>query len=110
MADGDIAHQIVKHVTPEDLRHQAHSFVAAKLAAIGRDNAGALLAAMLESIKAIVRQFGGIRMSVNAKDATVMFGIVLHHERLYYSISAALNPESYSRNMFQDANLPRAKA
>jgi hypothetical protein len=55
-------------------------------------NARTLLAAMLERIKAVVREFGGVGMSINAEDATIMFGIMLHHERHYYSIDKEVNP------------------
>ena len=42
------------------------------------DDAGAFLAAMLQGVKPVVGQFGGIGMPVNAEDTAIMFGIVLH--------------------------------
>jgi hypothetical protein len=42
------------------------------------DDPGALLPPVLQRIQSIVRQFGGIRMAVNAEDTTVMFWVALH--------------------------------
>ena len=46
-----------------------------KLFAIGADDASALLPAMLEGVATVVGQFGGVRMTLNAKDAAVMFRV-----------------------------------
>jgi len=40
-------------------------------------NTRALLSAMLQRVKAVVRQFRGIWMAVNAEDAAIVFGIML---------------------------------
>lgn len=50
-----------------------------KLAPVESDYPGALLPPVLQGIKAVVRQFGGIWMTVNAEDATVMFWVMLYH-------------------------------
>jgi hypothetical protein len=42
------------------------------------DDAGALLAAMLQRVKAVVGEFGGVRMTENAEHTAIMFGVVLH--------------------------------
>ena len=55
--------------------------MAVELFAIGSDDAGALLPAMLQGIKAVVCQLSGIGMAINAEDSTIMFGIMLHHAR-----------------------------
>jgi len=68
----------VKGFAAEDLRDQPHAFVRVELLPVRGDDSGALLAAMLESVKAIVRQFGGVRMPVNAEDSAIMFGVLLH--------------------------------
>jgi hypothetical protein len=47
-----------------------------KFPVVAGDDAGAFLSAMLERIKAVVGQFGGIRMTENAEDSAVMFGIM----------------------------------
>jgi hypothetical protein len=44
---------------------------------VAGDDAGAFLPAMLERVKAVVGQFGGIRMTENAEHAAVMFGVIL---------------------------------
>src|SRR5438445_6224632 len=49
-----------------------------ELFAVRSNNAGAFLAAMLERIKTIIGQLGGMRMAINAKDAAIMFWIFLH--------------------------------
>ena len=81
VADGHLADQVVQDVAVEDLRHQAHALVRAKLPAVGGDDAGALLAAMLQGVEAVVGQLRGVRMAVNAEDAAIMFGIFLHQQR-----------------------------
>src|SRR5207249_4758037 len=68
----------IEDVPGENLRHQPHAFVGAKLNAVGGDDSGAFLAAMLQGIEAVVGQFGGIRMPVNAEDPAIMFRIFLH--------------------------------
>ena len=68
----------MKGFAAEDLRDQPHAFVRVELLPVRGDDSGALLAAMLESVKAIVRQFGGVRMPVNAEDSAIMFGVLLH--------------------------------
>lgn len=78
MANGHVADQTVKHFAIENLRHQPHAPVHAKLFAVARDNAGAFLPAMLQRVKAVVREFGGIRMTENAEHAAIMFGVMLH--------------------------------
>ena len=50
-------------------------------AAIARNDARAFLAAMLQGVKSVVRQFGGIGMAKDAKDAAVMFWIGLHQAK-----------------------------
>jgi hypothetical protein len=60
------------------LRHETHAPVDAKLFAVAGDDAGAFLAAMLERVKAVVREFGGVGMAKNAEDAAIMFGVILH--------------------------------
>jgi hypothetical protein len=47
-----------------------------ELSAITTDNAGTFLSPMLEGVKTVVRQFGGIGMSENAENAAVMFWIM----------------------------------
>jgi hypothetical protein len=81
MADGNFTDHVMQNIAFENLRNQAHAFMGMEEFAIGGDNAGALLASMLESIETIVRQFRGVWMTINAKDATVMFWVALHRSR-----------------------------
>jgi hypothetical protein len=63
----------------------------AKLFSITRDNACALLAAMLERIKTIVSQYRGIRMAENTEDTTIMLGLLVglvHHARAIIPLPA----------------------
>ena len=78
MPDAGVAHQPVEHVAGEDLRHQPHAPVDVEGLAVGRDDARALLPPVLEGVEAIVGQFGGIRMPMDAKDPAVMLRMVLH--------------------------------
>ena len=36
------------------------------------------IAAMLEGVEAVMREFRRVRMTVNAEHAAVMFGVILH--------------------------------
>src|SRR5260370_24610958 len=78
MAHRDRAHQLMENLAGEDLRNQPHAAMRAESPAVGRDDAGALLPAMLQRVKAVVSQLRGIRMAVNAEDTAVMFRIILH--------------------------------
>jgi len=82
MAHGNFADHVVEDIALENLRDQAHALVGVELPAVGRDYAGAFLSPVLEGIETVVRQFGGVRVSVNAKDSAIMLGIVLHRSQL----------------------------
>ena len=77
VADGDVPHQFVQHFAFENLRHEAHPFVLAKLRAVVGNNAGAFLSAMLQRVQPVIRQLGSIGMAVDAEHAAVMFGVFL---------------------------------
>ena len=78
MADGGFADQSVQNFAVENLRHEAHAVVLVKFSLVAGDDARAFLPAMLERVKSVVSQFGGVRMAENAEDSAVMFGIILH--------------------------------
>ena len=46
--------------------------------AVGRDDARAFLSAMLQGVKAIISQLGGVGVAINAEDTAIMFGVTLH--------------------------------
>ena len=78
MADGHRADEIVQNFrVVENLRHEAHAVVLVKFPVVAGDDAGAFLPAMLQGVKAVISQLGGIRMAENAEDSAVMFGIIL---------------------------------
>ena len=76
--DGGVADEAVQHIAGEDLRHQAHAPVDIEGLAVGGDDAGTLLPTVLKGVEAVVGQFGGIRMPMDAKDPAVMLRMVLH--------------------------------
>ena len=78
VADGRGADQLVEHVAVEDVRHQPHALVDVELLAVGRDDAGRFLAAVLELVEPVVGELGGVRMAVDAEHAAVVLRIMLH--------------------------------
>ena len=96
VADGDGADHVVQDVPMEDLRHQPHAFMGVELFAVGGDDAGAFLSAVLEGVEAVVGQFGGVGVAVNAEDAAVMFWVVIHQAGLL-SVNAWLGRWSSTR-------------
>ena len=74
MADGARAFQPLQIRRVEDLRNQTHGHVAIerRIRPIGRDDAGALLPAMLEGKESVVGQDGGVGMSKNGKNAALV--------------------------------------
>ena len=72
VAKGKVAGQGAEDVLVEHLRNEAHALVGAQVNAVGRRDAGAFLAAMLERVQAVIRQFGGIRVAVDAEQTAVM--------------------------------------
>ena len=65
----------------EDLRDQPHIHVAheGRIRARGRDDARALLAAMLQGEEAVIGQHGGVWVAVNGKNAALVGGFVVLH-------------------------------
>src|SRR5436305_11533335 len=91
MPDSHIPTQFLQNITLENLRNQPHSFMGMELPVFTSHDAGALLPTMLQRVKAVIRQFRSVRMPVNAKNSTIMFGIKLHRSA-HYSMSARSNP------------------
>ncbi len=69
--------RLVENIALENLRDKAHAFEVAKLFAVGRDDPGAFLAAMLQRVEAIIRELGRVGMAKNAEHTAIMFGIIL---------------------------------
>ena len=68
--------ELVQHFAFENLRHEAHPFVLAKLRAVVGNNAGAFLSAMLQRVEAVVGELGGVGVAVHAKNTAVMLGVM----------------------------------
>jgi hypothetical protein len=77
VADGHVADEVVQDFRIKNLRNEAHAVVLVEFPFVAGDNAGAFLPAMLQCVKTIVSEFGGIRMAENAEHAAIVFGIVL---------------------------------
>ena len=78
VADGAVADEVVQDFrVVENLRHEAHAVVLVKFPVVAGDDAGAFLPAMLQRVKSVVGEFGGVRVAENAEDSAVMFGIIL---------------------------------
>ena len=78
VADSHRAHEVMQDPAIENLRDQSHALVGTELLPIARDNASALLAAMLQGVKAVISQLGGIGVAVNAEHAAIMLWVVVH--------------------------------
>ena len=79
MADRHAADEAVQDFAIENLRHETHAVMLEKLSVVAGDDARAFLSAMLERVKTVVGELGGIRMAENAEHAAIMFGVILHH-------------------------------
>jgi hypothetical protein len=60
--------------------------------AIGSNYPGALLATVLKRIEAVVRQFRGVRMPINAEDTAVMLWVALHQSQAHYPMREGADP------------------
>ena len=79
-----------QHVLPEDLGNVPHPPVADERLAIGGDDAGGLLATVLQGVQCEVRQRSGLGVAVDANDATLFVELVEHPARLHCSRGDAL--------------------
>ena len=71
--DRDVTGKRLQRLFVERFRNLPHRSRDAKLLAVGGGNAGALLAAMLERVEAKVGEIGGLRMSEDSKNTTLVF-------------------------------------
>jgi len=53
-----------------------HALLADQIVAIGRGNASAFLAAMLESIKSEIGELGGVRVSIDPKNPAMIMKLI----------------------------------
>ena len=85
MPHRQMAGQPAQALLGEDLRHQPHALVLAYPLAVGGDNPGALLAAVLEGVESEICQFGRVRVSEYTTDTTLFAWpqvvLILRHSR-----------------------------
>ena len=67
----------MKHTAAEDLRYEPHPPVGMERLAIAGDDPRAFLAAVLQSVEPIVGELGGVRVTVNAKNAAIVLRVVV---------------------------------
>ena len=72
MAGGQVAREALQGAFAEDVGNQTHILVNQNFLSIADDNAGALLAAVLEGIEAEVNELGGVLVTENPADAALM--------------------------------------
>ena len=78
VADGAVADEVVENLRVVDnLRDEAHAVKLEKLSLVATDDARAFLPAMLQGVKAEVSEFRSVRVTENAEDSAVMFGVIL---------------------------------
>ena len=75
MADGEFTGQLLQSGLTKNFGGQPHTLMLVNLTAVGTDNAGGFLAAMLEGEKAEKGYAGGIFMAVNRKNTAFFAGI-----------------------------------
>ncbi len=77
VTDGDPARELAQLILREGVLHEAHGSVGVELLAVARDDAGRLLAAMLERVKPEVRDVGGLGMAEDTEDAARVVEVVV---------------------------------
>ena len=79
MADGGAARELGQHVDIEDVGHEPHAPMNVKRLPVGGDDAGRLLAAVLERVESQVDEVGRLVVLAqrpDSKDAAVLAGLV----------------------------------
>ena len=109
MADGHISDQIMETLRIENLRNEAHSVKFKKPAVMTRHNSRTLLTPVLQCVKAVISEFGGVGMAKNAKDAAIMFGVMLHGllARTFYDVAHRNQVSVAAVNELRCARIPR---
>src|SRR6185369_10421913 len=77
VADRDRSAEVLQRATREDVGHEAQSLVLAILHAVGRDDAGALLAAVLEGVEPGVGEPRRVLRSPDSENAALLPQAVL---------------------------------
>src|SRR5689334_6994543 len=82
MSDGEMPGQVLKRLLIERVGHMPHSSHGPDPCTIRRDNAGALLTAMLQRIQPEISKVGGLRVSENAENAAFVLEFIQHWPRV----------------------------
>ena len=77
VADGDAARQLRELVLGEGVLHEPHRAVRVELLAVGRDDAGRLLPAVLQRVQPEVGHVGGFGVVEDAEDAALVVEVVV---------------------------------
>jgi hypothetical protein len=81
VADAGAAGEVfLEHAGVEDLGDEAHAGVAVETGAVGDDDAGGFLAAVLLGEEALVAEFGGVGRAPDAEEAALFLHLVLFEE------------------------------
>ena len=77
VADGGGAGQPREHRGLKDFLHQAHAFFEMQRGAVGGDDAGGFLAAMLQGVESQIGELGGFGMAEDAADTAVIVKVIV---------------------------------
>ena len=101
MADRQVARQLLECGLVECFGHLPHRARRTNPGTVGRDDPSALLAAMLESVEAEVREVGRLGMPEDPEDAALVLELVEH---------GCADPSPGSANLFYAARPPSCRA
>src|SRR5438309_11839431 len=76
MSDSQIAGKLFERIFSEDFRYLSHGLMDEKTFAVGRDNAGGFLSAMLQLVQTEIRHGGGFKVIVHRHYAAFVFKAV----------------------------------
>src|SRR5713101_1898083 len=88
VAERRVAGKPSEHVRLENIRHQPHALFESQFASVTRNDSRRFLAAMLQRVKAQIRELGGFGMAVDAAHAAMVVKTVVFD--LNYAAHSAL--------------------
>ena len=106
VADGGGAGQARQHRGLEDFLHQAHALFEVQRGAVGGDDAGGFLAAMLQGVEAEIGELGGFGVAEDAADTAVIVKLIV--VEMNHGCSDARSPRT-ARSM-APAQIARSEA
>src|SRR6266516_4542174 len=100
MADGSLAGETLEDLlVAKDVGHESHALVSVKAEPVGRDDAAAFLAPVLEGIEAEIGQVGRLRVVVDPENTAFFFWLVKIHNRPFER-RFSLNNNSITEDAF----------